>query len=244
MKKLIICNFKMNGSVAMINNYRNQLLNHTLLTNLQNSQLIICPPFPYLSLLQNQSNINLGAQNCSHLQEKSSTGEIDANMLQDLNCQFVIIGHNERRIKLHETSEQINEKISQALQNGLKVILCVGDIENHTENEQGINTAIDYILDQCANSLSDITDDQMQNIIIAYEPVWAIGSGMVPELSYIKKIINILKQNFPASPVCYGGSVNSNNASDILSLSDGILLGKASLDVDEMLKIIQQVENN
>lgn len=242
MKKLIICNFKMNGSISMINDYKNELLNHELLKNLKNTKLIICPPFPYLSLLQNQQNIALCAQNCSHLIEKSSTGEINAEMLRDLGCEFVIAGHSERRIKLNETSEQINMKIVQALNAGLKVILCVGDVENHSGSKNGTSEAIDFVLDQCANSLIDIAGEQMQNVVIAYEPVWAIGSGMVPELSYIKKMIDTLKQNFPESLICYGGSVNSSNSSDILSISDGILLGKASLNANEMLKIVEQIE--
>lgn len=244
MRKLIICNFKMNGSLSIVNDYKYKLLDNELLRNLQNAQLVVCPPYPYLSLLQNQKNIALGVQNCAHLIEKSSTGEVNAEMLREFGCEFVIVGHSERRIKLNETSEQINAKIVQALQIGLKVILCVGDVSNHFDTENDMSEAIDFVLDQCANSLSEITEEQKQQIVVAYEPVWAIGSGITPELPYIKKMITTLKQNFPESLVCYGGSVNSSNSSEILSLSDGILLGKASLNVDEMLKIIKQIEND
>lgn len=242
MKKLIIGNFKMNDNLLTIYEYKNRIIENELLKNLQFCKLILCPAFPYLSFFNNRNNFSLGAQNCSHLNEKSSTGEVSAMMLREFGCEYVIIGHSERRLKLNENSEQITGKIKQALKVGLKIILCIGDMEYNSDTEKNIGEAIDFVLDQCAASLNSIEQQLLKNITLAYEPVWAIGSGIVPNSDYIKRMVAALKQNFPECLVCYGGSANSENVQDILHLCDGILFGKTSLDVDQILKIISELE--
>jgi len=183
--------------------------------------VILCPPFTYL---QKGNNYVLGAQNCFYKNEGAYTGEISPRMIKDLGCKYVIIGHSERREIFKEDNECINLKIKTCLENRLKPILCIGE-KLREDREQVLRAQLKGINDK--------------NIIIAYEPVWAIGTGKACELEDILSSYNLIKKIAKENKVLYGGSVNSINAKDIINITDGVLVGGASINKKEFLKIIK-----
>ncbi len=244
-KDLIIAgNWKMNKTPKEAEKLINKLK-----TKNKNSacKIVLCVPFidiPLATDLTQNTLISIGAQNCYFKKNGAYTGEISAEMLKEIGVEYVIIGHSERRIYFNETDEQINKKINSALNSGLKVIFCIG--ENLQERENNITE--EKLIIQIKNALHKVDKSQIENIIIAYEPVWAIGSGKTPnkdELDHICQIIrntvfNMGKILPEKISVLYGGSINSKNAKEILTLPnvDGGLIGGASLDIEEFLKII------
>lgn len=187
--------------------------------------IILCPPFVYL---KKGINYILGAQNCFYKNEGAYTGEISPKMLKDAGCKYVIIGHSERRSLLNETDENINLKIKICIENKLKPILCIG--EKLGEDREKV------LKMQIKEGLKGIKD---RNIIIAYEPVWAIGTGKTCNLEDILISYKLIKRIVPQSKVLYGGSVNSQNAEEIINLTDGVLVGGVSINKKEFLKIIK-----
>lgn len=214
-----------------------------------NCEIIICPPFTSLSeassLLKNTA-IKLGAQNMYFKGDGAFTGEISAKMLKSVGCEYVIIGHSERRTIFKETDKLINEKLKAALNAGLKPIFCIG--ETLEEREAGKEKEV--LNTQLSGGLNEISLEQLKNIIIAYEPVWAIGTGKTasPEQaeemhSYIRSYI---KNDFTPEAaenlvIQYGGSVKPDNARDLLSQDniDGALVGGACLNSDSFIGIIE-----
>ena len=187
----------------------------------------------------------MGAQNCHWDDEGAYTGEVSAKMLSDLGCEYVIIGHSERRNLFRETDEIINMKLKQALKEGLTPILCVG--ESWQEREAGNTEKL--LEEQLKKGLNGINKDSMAKVVIAYEPVWAIGSGKnaTPEQArqahqYTRRVLKELYQAETAENilVIYGGSVNPENARELLTADevDGALVGGASLIGDQFIKII------
>lgn len=213
---------------------------------LKNVETIICPPFCYLSSLKPSKSAKLGGQDVFWELQGAYTGEISARMLADLGCEYVIVGHSERRQYLGETDEIINLKLKMALKCDLKPILCVGE---QTGQEMG-----EVVERQLKIGLTDIAKAQISNIIIAYEPVWAIGTGnacssdnALSAALFIKKILTNLYGRFLAEkvPIIYGGSVEARNAADYIKESQmaGLLVGGASLDAEEFAKIGQAINN-
>ncbi len=214
--------------------------------------VIICPPFTSLQIansLIKDSNIKLGAQNMFYEESGAFTGEISAPMLKSVGCEYVILGHSERRAIFGETDDLINKKIIKAIDSNLRPIFCVG--ETLEEREKGIT--FDVINRQIVEGLKDISVDEINNVIIAYEPVWAIGTGKnaTPEQAeevhifirnLIKKIYN--KEISDKIVIQYGGSVKPENAKDLLSQQniDGALVGGACLKADSFAKIIKATE--
>lgn len=211
-------------------------------------ELAICPASVYLEAVGQAlagSPVGLGAQNMYHEASGAFTGEIGAPMLLDVGCRYVILGHSERRHLLGETDEQINRKVLAALSAGLTPIVCVGELL--AEREAGKTGEV--IRRQFEGSLAGITADQMRKIVIAYEPVWAIGTGKVasPEQAQevhldLRKLIATRYNADLAETVRiqYGGSVKPDNAAELLSQADidGALVGGASLKADEFLGIV------
>ena len=211
--------------------------------------IVICPPFPALSDVYdvlNESNIALGAQNFYWEDAGAFTGEVSAPMLKDIGVQYVIIGHSERRQFFAGTNETVNKKINAALKHGLIPIVCVGENLNERENNQ---TFI-VVEKQCEESLAGLSSEQMKKIIIAYEPVWAIGTGKTAtpgQAQEVHKFIRDLlaKMHNPqiagAVRIQYGGSVKPENTVDLISQEDidGALVGGASLKQDSFVQIIK-----
>lgn len=210
--------------------------------------LALCPPFVYLETLApllKDSSVALGAQNMYFEKSGAFTGEVSGEMLVDVGCRFVILGHSERRHILGETDAMINQKVHAALELGLRPILCVGELL--AEREAGQTEAV--VRQQMTGSLAGVSADQMSNIVIAYEPVWAIGTGKVatPEQAQsvhadlrrmIEECYNAQVAN--AVRIQYGGSVKPENAKELLSLEDvdGALVGGASLKAEDFLGIV------
>ena len=238
--KYTIANWKMNGQkdsyklVKSISNYCQKMKRKT-------SKVVICPPFTLLSeFIKKEKNIKFGGQDCHYMSEGAYTGSISANMLKSINCQYVILGHSERRIYQKETSQELNLKIQSAIESNLTVIYCIGEKLEEIKKRN-------IILKKQLSSLPKKIDPK--KIIIAYEPVWAIGTGKVPSLNDINKIhekirhilSNLLSLRFSKHvSILYGGSVNAANSVDILNLDhvDGALVGGASLKSKEFCKII------
>jgi len=249
MKKIIAANWKMNPESAeeaeelaefLVENYTER-----------NVQLILFPPFIYFCDLRDElgkdaDKFDWGAQDIFWEESGAFTGEISPTMLKSLWVDYVIIGHSERRWKLKETNEVINKKMKAALENGIIPILAVGERKKEDSVER-------FLEDQLSTGLDGLSDKNISKIIIAYEPVWAIGTGdaddpedTIKAVGIIKEIIGKMvgKEIAGKIPVLYGGSVNSKNVADFLSKPEinGALVGGASLDKEEFLKVLDIVE--
>jgi triosephosphate isomerase len=212
--------------------------------------LAICPPSVYLEAVGKVvqgTPVALGAQNAFYRQSGAFTGEISPTMLVDLGCRYVILGHSERRHILRETSEEVNRKVHAALQVGLIPIVCVGELL--AEREAGETAEV--IRRQFDGSLSGLTAEQMVRVVIAYEPVWAIGTGKVATTEQAQEVHALLRQLLQEKydgqvaesvRILYGGSVNPENAGPLLAQPDidGVLVGGASLKGDQFLAIAAQ----
>lgn len=249
MRKTVIAgNWKMNKtlseSVELISGLKNAINDVEI-----NCDVIICPPFTNLetaSTLLKDTVIKLGAQNMHFEDSGAFTGEISANMLLSVGVEYVILGHSERRAIFGETNEMINKKVRKAIESGLKPILCVG--ETLEERESG--TMKNVIESQVKGGLQNISAGDMEKIIIAYEPVWAIGTGKTasPEQAqevheFIRGLLAELYSNEIAenSTIQYGGSVKPENAATLLSMNDidGALVGGACLKAESFAAIIK-----
>jgi triosephosphate isomerase len=247
-RKVIAGNWKMHKDLSESQNLISKLINELRKEDV-NCDIIICPPFTSLSeaagLVKN-TKVKLGAQNM-HFEDKGAfTGEISAAMLKSVGCEYVILGHSERRAIFNESDEFINKKIKKALSSGLKPIFCIG--ETLQQRESGIMN--DVIKRQVTEGLQHISKGEMEKVIIAYEPVWAIGTGVTatPQQAqevhaYVRKLINNIFGEDTAQELIiqYGGSVKPDNAGELLSQSDidGALVGGACLEADSFLKIIK-----
>jgi triosephosphate isomerase len=213
------------------------------------TSVLLCPPFTALSEVAGAlagTPLLLGGQNM-HWEEKGAyTGEVSAQMLKDVGCDQVIIGHSERRQLFGETDETVSKKVQAALGAGLKVIMCVGETEQ--QREAGETESV--IIGQVRGGLTDLSPDQMSDIIIAYEPVWAIGTGKnaTPKQAQdVHELIRNLVADIFGKPVgeslliLYGGSVKPDNADELMTQPDinGALVGGASLDADSFEKIVR-----
>lgn len=229
----------MNGDMA-----RSLKLASDIVTGLQDqsdllatNEFLVCPPYPYLAPVQTELSmaVNLGAQNCSPFEgEGAYTGDVSATMLKDLNCDYVILGHSERREYYAESSLMIQQKAIVALNAGLKAIICVG--ETDTQREAGEH--LDVVEQQLAGSLPEgATAD---NTVVAYEPVWAIGTGKVATIDDITEMHAHICGLIPAGTrILYGGSVKPNNAKEIFAVENvnGALIGGASLKAEDFIGI-------
>ncbi len=246
-KKVIAGNWKMNNDISGTAELISGIINNIDFSKVT-SEIIVCPPFTSLetaSELAKNTPIKVGAQNMFFEDKGAFTGEISASMLLSAGCDYVILGHSERRAIFNESNEWINKKIHKALSSGLKPIFCVG--ETLEERESG--TMKDVLREQITAGLKDVSSAQMEEIIVAYEPVWAIGTGKTasPEQAeevhkFIRDLIEEMFNKDVANGLLiqYGGSVKPNNAKELLSQPniDGALIGGAALKSDSFIDII------
>jgi triosephosphate isomerase len=221
---------------------------------IQNVDIVIAPPFTSLlsaKEILKDTNIELGAQNMYFEEKGAFTGEISPNFLREIGVKYVILGHSERRNVFNESNFLINNKLKKALQTGLKPIVCIGE---HLEEREAGKTK-DVIQAQLKETFSDLTKDQMKKVVIAYEPIWAIGTGKTasPEQAeeihvYIRNLLSQIYDNETADLVRiqYGGSIKPNNAEELFSKEniDGGLVGGASLQADSLTQIIKAAEKS
>jgi triosephosphate isomerase len=212
------------------------------------AEAAVCPPNVYLDAVARAvqgSAVAVGAQNMYHEANGAFTGEVSASMLRDLGCKYVVLGHSERRHILGESNQDVNRKVLAALKAGLSPIVCVG--ETLQQREAGQTT--DVVWEQFFGSLAGVPAEQMKQVVIAYEPVWAIGTGKTatPQQAEevhadLRRILEIRynHQTAQAVRIQYGGSVKADNAAELLSQEniDGALVGGASLKADSFLAIL------
>lgn len=245
MKKIIIANWKMNPQ-----NYESaEKLVKNIIAGIKNikrkPEIVLCPPYPWLTDFSHKikKNIKWGAQDVFWEQEGAYTGEVSVEMLKSSGVNYVIIGHSERRWILGESDDFINKKVKAALKSGLKSVLCVGEKDRNDPNFQN------FVKNQLEADLDGVSKNHARNLIIAYEPVWAIGTGHTDSAddvfemaTYIRRsIFDILgKKAAYETPILYGGSVNSKNAGRFLNVkgANGLLVGGASVIVREFISIV------
>lgn len=243
MKKLyLIGNMKMNMNLNSLEPYFEGL---TEIAATSDNVVGVCVPYVYLDMAQgmlNGSKVLFGAQNMYHQDSGAYTGEISANMLEDFGCDLVILGHSERRAYFHETDEEINLKVKKALSVGITPILCFGE----TLDERNNQMAFSVVERQLVGALEDLSEEDISRIIFAYEPVWAIGTGVSATSNQAEEMISFAKRLLEDqyavkhSIVLYGGSLKPSNADEILSKPsiDGGLIGGACLKLGDFEQLI------
>lgn len=250
--KIIAGNWKMNLDYAQAMALVDGILQMT--DDNMRTRIVLAPPFPYLLQVEMQcklrTNIIIAGQNCSHLNSGALTGEVSASMLRSIGVESVIIGHSERRAVFNETDQVLAEKVKRAFENDLQPIFCCG--ESKAERDSGSH--FEVVKNQLVEGILDLSPARLADTIIAYEPLWAIGTGLnaspaqAAEMhSFIRNLVKE-KQGPAVSQkirILYGGSLNSKNAGELFSCTDidGGLVGGASLKPEEFTSIIREMEN-
>lgn len=221
--KIIVGNWKMNGDGALVKSFVEGLNGIE-----SENKIVVCPPAELICLFKNFKH-NIGAQNCFWEDRGAFTGEISALSLKELGCKYVIIGHSERRNLFNESNDTIFKKWNNVVKNGLVPIVCVG--------EKDKNSWKDELIEQ----LKIFTNQDLNGTIIAYEPVWSIGTGEIPTFDRIAQTLEFIKDTLSSPPTLYGGSVNLKNYRQILEqkVVDGLLIGGASLELTKFLEICE-----
>jgi triosephosphate isomerase len=217
--KYIVANWKMNGNFKLVQQYQDFFSQHVI-----KHRVVVCPPYPFLDQIQHD-RYDVGAQDCHFEINGAFTGSISAAILKKINTQYIILGHSERRVQFNETNALVFKKVNAALDENLIPIICVG--ETLQEKEIGQATAV------ITRQLEESIPITQKKLMIAYEPIWAIGTGHVPSSEDIERIHTLIRRLYPEAPIVYGGSVNKTNIHGILNIKnvDGVLVGGASLDV-------------
>ncbi len=237
-KKLVVGNMKMNLTAQEVNKYLKAMEKVNT-----NGQVVICPSTLYLPYFVGK-NFQVGIQNIAAYESGAYTGEVSAKQAKSIRMSYTIIGHSERRAYFHETDEIVHQKIGMALEQNLKVILCIGE----TEAERDALKTYPVLKKQIKAALKGLESKEVSKIVIAYEPVWAIGTGRVPSnqeiqdtITFIKDIVKEISQ--VDISVLYGGSVTDTNIAKLNKIEnvDGYLVGGASTKADQFQKIIEVV---
>jgi triosephosphate isomerase len=246
-KPIVAGNWKMNKTVAEARDLVEQI--KVELGDLKGVDVVLCPPFTALSAVSDAitgTPLDLGAQNMHWEKSGAYTGEVSPSMLREIFCHYVILGHSERRTFFGETDAIVNDKVKAALNANLHPIVCVG--ETLEQRESGVTESV--IEEQVRGSLKDIGEHELQSLVVAYEPVWAIGTGLTasPEQAqevhaFIRGVISNIAGSTVADAVRiqYGGSMKPGNASDLMAQPDidGGLIGGAALDARSFVEIIK-----
>lgn len=245
-KPILAGNWKMHKTVAQATSFVEHL--QDLFEGADHVDAVICAPFTSLAALNEVlagTGIKLGAQNLHQAEEGAFTGEVSALMLKDLGVHYVIIGHSERRQYFNETDETVNAKVHAAFKHGLLPIICCG--EDLDQRNQGITKQL--VEDQVRAALGGLTADQVTNVVIAYEPIWAIGTGMTATAAdanevcaHIRQVVGTMygQEKGNLVRIQYGGSVKPDNIAELMAQPDidGALVGGASLDPGSFAKLL------
>ena len=200
--------------------------------------LILCPTSLNISLFS-PSDLSLGAQNVSRTDDGAYTGEISAKQLKSFNVEYCIVGHSERREYQKESLEEVSEKVKKLLENGIVPILCIGETK-----EERLSNQYKEVLEKELNSvINSLNEEEKEKIIVAYEPIWSIGTGLIPNNEEIEEIIDYIKKFLPNNKVLYGGSANDNNIDQLNEVNgiDGYLLGGLSLKPDNLKVFLDKI---
>ena len=247
---LFVANWKMVMTVEQTMQYvRDNISAMTTLAESTGNQIILCPSFPLIGAvhyLSTETPIKLGAQTCSSFSSGAYTGEVSAVTLAEFGCQYCIVGHSERRHYCHETDEDIARKVRSCLLAGITPILCIGeirDLANISDTEVILGQQLSLLRDY----LVDIGPNGAQTLLVAYEPVWAVGTGRMPEPGYLHEVYDRLERIGESSipkgftvRYLYGGSLNEKNLGSITNIGpiDGFLVGGSSLDFQKFKNMI------
>ena len=244
MKPIVAANWKMNLTLLESHALLEEILNQSKSTD---AKVIFFPSFislPSICDKLRDTQYTVGGQNISDKESGAYTGEISASMLQSLNAHYVIIGHSERRQFYHENDSQINDKILHALNAKLKPIVCIGETLQERQDDE---TAL-VLKRQLTAAFENIEQNEHYNIIVAYEPVWAIGTGQAAEENQILEAHKLIKKTLKSIfdnniPTLYGGSVTADNALSLINIDhvDGFLIGGASLNSESFCQIIKNI---
>lgn len=250
-KKIVAGNWKMNLNLDEATQLIQELMQSPIELK-ENKEVVICPPALYLEKaiqqIQGHSNYSIGAQNCHQLTNGAYTGEISASMLQSVGAEYVIIGHSERREYYNESNELLTQKVNTALAAGLKVIFCFGEPLNIREEQKQNN----FVKQQISDSIFHLSEEQLRNVVFAYEPIWAIGTGKTATKEQAQEmhafVRTFIKEQFGTEcaenlTILYGGSCKPDNANELFSQKDvdGGLIGGASLKASDFKAIIHAI---
>lgn len=244
-RPLIAGNWKMNNNIAQTQEYFDDFL--PKVKDLVDVDIVICPPFTNLFIAAQNikgSSVKLGAQNMHWEESGAFTGEISPVMLKDIPCDYVIIGHSERRQHFKETDDMVNKKVKTALKYDIIPIICVG--ETLKQRDEGIT--IPWVLSQVENALNGLTYEEVEKVVFAYEPIWAIGTGKTASSSDAQEVISVIRKKIQELydnniaekvRILYGGSVKPNNIKGLMDEPDidGALVGGASLKPESFYQI-------
>ena len=232
---LIVLNNKCNFNKEEFLTYQKELSNIT-----STVPMILCPSFIHIGNFS-LDNYLLGSQNVSKDKNGAHTGEISAQQLKSYGVKYCIVGHSERKKEFQENANSINSKIKQLYQEQIIPILCIGE-DTKENNSQKLR---DIIINQIINATENLTSKEKEQLIIAYEPVWSIGTSVIPTNREIGEVLTIIKEIFPNNKLLYGGSVNDNNIDELkkCNLIDGFLIGGLSLEPKKLQNFIKKIEN-
>lgn len=247
---LIAGNWKMNNDIPASKQLIKEILEQSNFDN-DSVEMLVCPPFTSLLTVGEMIadvNISLGAQNCHWESKGAFTGEISCDMLKSIGCKYTIIGHSERRTLFHENDIDINKKLHSLMKSDILPIVCIGE----TLQEREAGQTFDVLKKQIDGSLNEVSNDSIQKIVIAYEPVWAIGTGVAATVEQVEEahdriremIVEIFGSNAENTLLLYGGSVNESNSQELLGLKNvnGALVGGASLKADAFISIFNNAQ--
>lgn len=244
-KKIVAGNWKMNGSPELVNTLLPRLAE---VSDALESDVLVCPPALFAAQARNlvSDSVAIGAQNCSDKVSGAYTGELSVTMLNDLNLSHVLIGHSERRAIFGETDELVAAKTEAVIAAGLTAVLCVGE----TLEEREAGKTLDVVLNQVKAVVGNLDTGSWSQLVVAYEPVWAIGTGKTATSEQAQDVHQAIRnclaeysaEQAGQMPLLYGGSVKAANAGELFAQPDidGALVGGASLDADEFIAICQQ----
>ena len=248
-KQIVAGNWKMNKTFQEADDLINDLVEFVSNNDIGNTEVIICPPAVFLELasdMASESDIFIGAQNVNDHESGAYTGEISAAMLESMKIDYCIIGHSERRKYYHESNKMLAEKVNRAIEHSLRPIFCCGELL--PEREAGKH--FDVVKTQLEESLFHLSEEDFEDVVIAYEPVWAIGTGVTATSEQAQEmhafIRSLIAEKYNGdiaenTTILYGGSCNPKNAKELFANKDvdGGLIGGASLKADDFSKIIQ-----
>ena len=230
---IVILNNKCNLTKEEFSNYLEDL--KTIRTE---QDLIVCPTTINISMYDN-SIFPLGAQNVSKYITGPHTGEISSKQLKSYGVKYCIVGHSERRQEQNESNKDTNEKIKMLLNEGITPVLCVGE----TKEERDNNTYKEVITKEINDAIKDLNEEEQESIIVAYEPIYSIGTGIIPKNTEIEEIFKLIKEILPTNKILYGGSANENNIDELKQTKeiDGYLLGGLSLNITKLKDFLSKL---
>ncbi|MDH5475396.1 MAG: triose-phosphate isomerase [Cyclobacteriaceae bacterium] len=249
-QKIVAGNWKMNNTIEEGKKLTSEIVDMVNKEGVDDVKVIIAPPAPYLStvvgLTDGANNVEVSAQNCNEHESGAYTGEVSVSMLNSIDVKYAIIGHSERREYFHETNEQLSKKVDALLKSGLTPIFCCGETLSTREN----GNHFEYVSNQLSEGLFHLGEEDFKKVVIAYEPIWAIGTGVTASSEQAQEMHAVLRKHLSSkygteiannTSILYGGSCKPDNAKELFACEDvdGGLIGGASLKAKDFVDIVK-----